>query len=336
MSNVLPPLGIDVSKLSFDVHLLTEQAAHSHHFGNTVHGFEQLHSWLTAHASGSVHACLEATGTYGDALALFLCEQGHQVSILNPARISAFRKSEGIRGKTDTLDAKVLALFCQQKRPALWHPPHPAAQQLQVLVARREDLQLMRQQERNRLENHRLDEQTRSEIQVHLEHLESQLKAITARLTQYVQTQQLFQESQTCLISLPGIAHIAAAYVLAELAPLGPLRHAKSVVAYAGIAPEQRDSGTSVHGHAHIGKNGRVLLRKILYLCALSAMRCDADFRAWAQQLRAQGKPGKVVIVAVMRKLLHLICGVLKSKQPYDARKAFPAHYAQSCAQHVA
>src|SRR5437879_5296374 len=122
MSTLLPALGIDMAKSTFDVHLLTEAKASSHHFANTPQGFDALAHWLHQHGIDQVHACMEATGTYGDALALFLYQEGHTVSVVNPARVVAFRLSEGGRTKTDKQDAKLIAHFCVQKRPAAWLP----------------------------------------------------------------------------------------------------------------------------------------------------------------------------------------------------------------------
>ena len=109
MTTPLPALGIDLAKSTFDVHLCAESNVSSHHFANTPQGFETLAQWLKRQGIEQVHACMEATGIYGDALALFLYLAGHQVSIVNPARIVAFRKSEGGRTKTDKQDAKLIA-----------------------------------------------------------------------------------------------------------------------------------------------------------------------------------------------------------------------------------
>lgn len=150
-----PALGIDMAKKTFDVHLLLEGRSASRHCENTPRGFDALHQWLGSLGSPQVHACMEATGTYGDALALSLYQAGHTVSIINPARIVAFRLSEGGRTKTDKQDAKLIARFCVEKRPTAWKPPSPELKQLQVLLMRLEDLQIMARQEANRLENGR-------------------------------------------------------------------------------------------------------------------------------------------------------------------------------------
>lgn len=328
-STLLPPLGIDMAKLTFEARLKLEHQQPTHSFANTPHGFEQLATWLLSCGVERVHACLEATGTYGDGLALFLYEQGHQVSIVNPARVVAFRKSEGIHTKTDHQDAKVLVRFCEQKRPPAWSPTPAEVQLLENLVLRRADLQGMRQQEVNRLENSRWDSESRQSILSHIQSLETQIKALTKRIRTHIAAHASLQEQRTYLVSLPGIADVTAAWLLAEGVSATAFGSASQLVGYSGLAIKEEISGTSVRGKASIDRLGNAQLRKCLYMPALVAMRCDPEFARWAAEMRARGKPNKVIIVAVMRKLLHLIYGVLKSKQPYDPRKAFPTHYAQ-------
>ena len=126
------------------------------------------------------------------------------------------------------------------------------------------------------------------------------------------------------LIALPGIAALSAARLLAEIIASKRFKTVKQLVAHAGIAPQERSSGTSVRGKASIGKAGRSRLRKALSMCAVVASTHDPAIRAFAQRMRQRGKPAKVVLTAVMRKLLHLVYGILKSEKAYDPTKAFP------------
>src|SRR5712692_2085809 len=176
MDKTLTPVGIDVAKLTLDVRVFLPEPATGpfKHFANQEPGLAQLQDWLLGQGYPRVHACLEATSTYSDLVAHFLYTHGHQVSLVNPARVAAFRTSEGIRTKTDRHDALLLARFCAQKRPALWSPTPPAVQQLQVLLAHLDDLLSMRQQERNRLENLRLDALTRQSLLEHIGWLQTQ------------------------------------------------------------------------------------------------------------------------------------------------------------------
>lgn len=115
-------LGIDVAKEKVDGFLLRDQQSSYRVFPNELSGFKQLSSWLHQEQSQRVHVCLEATGCYSDAIAQFLFEQGHIVSLLNPAVLVDYRKSRNTRSKTDRLDARLLAYYGQQLRPPAWHP----------------------------------------------------------------------------------------------------------------------------------------------------------------------------------------------------------------------
>src|SRR5258708_20759409 len=116
-------LGIDIAKLKFDVALLTQGKFKTKVFANDSAGIGACLKWLGTHAGGSVHACLEATGPYGEALACALHDAGHTVSVINPVRTKAYAQSLGLRQKTDAVDAKMLARFVQTQQPAAWTPP---------------------------------------------------------------------------------------------------------------------------------------------------------------------------------------------------------------------
>jgi|SRR5947209_776341 len=132
-----PALGIDISKLKFNVSLIQPSGKLKHRvFPNTAAGFEQLREWLAKLGVERVHACLEATGTYSEALALFLCEAGHLVSVVNPAAVKAFAQSRLSRTKTDKVDAELIARFTVAQTPPCWTPPAPEVQELQALVRR--------------------------------------------------------------------------------------------------------------------------------------------------------------------------------------------------------
>jgi transposase len=136
-------LGIDVAKAKFDAALLVEGKVLYGTFPMDTSGFAALQHWLGKHTvsgSDSVHACLEATGAYGAALALFLYEAGHQVSVVNPARIAAYAKSRLVRTKTDKTDAVLIAHFCAREQPPIWTPPATEVRELQALVRRVEML----------------------------------------------------------------------------------------------------------------------------------------------------------------------------------------------------
>lgn len=165
-------LGIDISKAKFDVALLRPDGKLRHRvFPNSPAGFQQLSAWLSKHNGLTLHACMEATGTYADALAAYLHSAGHTVSVVNPAVIKAFAASQMSRTKTDKADASLIARYCRMHQPPAWAPPPPEISELQSLVRRLEALIDMRQQEVNRLAAGITAEPVRKSVTQHIAYL---------------------------------------------------------------------------------------------------------------------------------------------------------------------
>lgn len=314
-------LGIDIAKRKFDAVLLQDGRTHHRQFANTVTGFQQLETWLHNHATAPMHAGLEATSRYGDALALFLHQRGVCVSVINPARTHAFAKSELARTKTDKADAALIARFIAAHRPPAWTPPPPEQRQLQAWVRRLDALQAMRQQERNRLDLEDATSVLRPSLDAHLKHLDDQLHQLQHQLRQHLRAHPALQQRCALLQSIPGIGECTALKLLAEL-PSPSCHTARQAAAYAGLCPRQRDSGSSVHGKTRLSKTGNARLRKALYLPAVVAMHYNPILREFAQRLLERGKPKMAVVGAVMRKLLHQAFGVLKHGQPFNPNYA--------------
>lgn len=318
-------VGIDVSKASIDVQLGTQKQRSTHQrFAQNEQGFQQMHAWLCHQGAQGAHVCLEATGTYSDAIAEFCHQHGYRVSMANPARVHAFRISEGITTKTDRLDAWILACFCQQKQPALWQPPTPAQRQRTVLVGRLDDLQQMQQQERNRLENQRLDQQSRQEIGEHLAYLEAQIKRLKDRLTTFKRQEEGLKEDCERLCSIVGIGELTALRLLSVLGDQQTFATARAFASYVGVTPTQHESGTSVHGKSQFKRAGNRQVRHWLYMCTLVFLRRDPACQHWYQELLARGKCKMQAVVAVMRKLCHIVHGVYTHQQDYARETAFP------------
>ena len=317
------PLGLDVAKRTFDAALLLDRGRYRHRqFTNTPTGFTQLATWLRQHATGPVHAGLESTGIYGNALALFLHQQGARVSVINPTRIHAFAQSELSRNKTDPLDAALIARFVATQQPPPWIPPLREQLQLQALVRRVEALQAMRQQERNRLDLEAESGPLADSLREHLAHLDAQLRHLQQCLRQHVRAHPPLQRQNDLLQSIPGIGETTALKLLAEIPDLAQWSSARQAVAYAGLNPHQRTSGSSVRGRSHLSKIGNARLRRALYLPAVVAMSCNPLLKVFAARLRERGKPPMVIVGAVMRKLLHQAYGVLKHATPFNPNYA--------------
>jgi transposase len=314
-----PILGIDIAKLKFNVCLINPSGKLKHKvFPNTSTGFEQLLDWLSRQGLDSVQVCLEATGTYGEALSLFLHEVGHRVSVVNPAAIKAFAGSRLSRTKTDKVDAELIARFCLAQAPPAWTPLPQEVRELQALVRRLEALVEMRVMEENRLSSGITVGVVRESVEELLNHLHEQIKRTEKLIGEHLNNHPGLKRQSELLDSIPGIAETTAALLLSEIVDIRQYSSARQVAAYAGLVPRERQSGSSVRGRTRLSKIGNARLRRALYFPAITALRCSPFFQAWAEGLRQRGKSKMSVICAVMRKLVHVAYGVLKNGKEFD------------------
>ena len=316
-------LGIDIAKAKFIVALRTPDEKTLHKScANTPTGFDELAAWLARRGITRVHAGLEATGTYGEALALFLHEAGHVVSLLNPAAIHAYARSRLSRTKTDRADATLIADFVATQRPAAWTPPAPEIRALQALVRRLDALQEMRVQEANRLAAGVTVPEVRASIEAMLASLDAQIALVRRRIRDHIDRHPGLRQQADLLTTIPGIGEATAAILIAELFD----KHyssARQAAAFAGVVPRLLESGT-LRRRARLSKLGPPRLRKALYFPAIAALRFNPTVRAVSLRLTAAGKPKMVIIGAAMRKLVHLAYGVLKSRKAYSPTCAHP------------
>jgi transposase len=318
-------LGIDVAKAKFDAALLIEGKISQRTFSMDAHGFAMLGTWISQHQVEQVHACLEATGEYGAGLALSLYEAGHLVSIVNPARIAAYAKSRLARTKTDKADAALIAHFCHTQQPLPWAPPAAEVRELQALVRRVEMLQEMAHQEGNRQQSGVRSAAVLASLEATRAFLSQEIAKVQRLLQEQVEQSAELRGQQLLLCSIPGVGLWTAVRVLAEIDEVRAAVDARQLAAYAGLTPRERTSGSSVHRPPRLAKTGNSRLRRALYMPAIVAMRHNPAVRALAERLRARGKRPMVIVGAAMRKLLHLIYGVLKSGKPFDPALAAAA-----------
>ena len=311
-----PVLGIDIAKRKIEVALLVTDKVKSKSFQNSPEGFEALAFWLRKWGVEQVQACLEATGNYGEDLAIFLHEAGHRVSIVNPARIKGFAQSELIRTKTDKMDAGIIARFCLAMKPEPWVPPSPQIRSLRALVRRADSLIDMLTQEKNRLDT--AHESVLPLIQEHLDYLGKENEKLRDQIADLIDRNPDLKRKKDLLASIPGIGQATIATFLAELDDLERFKNVRELVAFIGLAPKETQSGSSVKGKPRLGKTGHARLRKALYMPALVSIRYNPLMINFYQRLKEKGKNGKVIVCAVMRKLVHIIFGVLKSGKKYD------------------
>jgi transposase len=311
-------LGIDVSKLKFNVCLIREDGKLRHRvFANTEAGFTQLSDWLKKNHVAQVHACLEATGTYSEALATYLADNNHQVSVVNPAATKAYAGAQLSRTKTDRVDAELIARFCLTQKPQLWKPAPPQVRELQALVRRLDSLIEMHTMELNRLSSGVTTMEVKDSIESVISHLEEQIKRTEKLIRKQINNHPGLRADRDLLLSIPGLGQATVARLMSEI-NFHCYESARQVAAFAGLVPRLRESGKSVRGRARLSKLGTPRIRHSLYFPAITALRCNPVIKEWASGLRERGKCEMQIIGAVMRKLIHLAFGVLKSGKPYD------------------
>ena len=310
-------LGLDVSKAKLDCALRFPDGKYkSKVVKNAPEGFKELTEWLAKHGVTSAHVCMEATGVYWEAVAEYLAARGMTVSVVNPAQIKAFGQSQLVRTKTDRADARLIASFCTERHPEPWQAPTASEQALRAMVLRLESLQIMRTQESNRLEVSR--DVVKPGIGTHIEWLDEQIKALAKKIREHMDGDSNLKDKQALLDSIPGLGERTIAILLAYYADLERFDNARQAAAFAGVDPRQHESGTSVNLKPRMSKIGHAFLRKSLYMPAIVALYRTAWGKHFRERLAAAGKPPKLIIGAMMRKLIHVAFGVLKSKKLFD------------------
>lgn len=313
-------IGIDISCKTFDVAIYTDKKKMRHHqFDNSVNGFESLMSWLNTDAQ-SLHVCMEATNVYWEALAYFFVSQGAVVSVVNPKRIKGYAKSLNLRSKTDVIDAKLIARYCAKEQPDTWTVPDVQQRGLLLKLRQLEHVKQLLQCEKVRLTMLK-DVDAMKSSQRLIDVLETELKQFKVVINELIASDKAMTDNATLLKSIPAIGEETMYWLLAYLGN-NRFANAKQATAYAGLTPMQHESGSSISARPRISKIGHSELRKVLYMPAMTfafGRHSGGVYQTFVQRLIDNGKPKMVVIVALMRKLLAIAHGVLKSQKPFDA-----------------
>ena len=311
-------LGIDVAKAKLDCALRLTSGKFRHKVvDNTPAGFKALDSWLAKECATTLHVCMEATGTYWEAIAEHLAERpATTVSVINPAQIKAFGASQMVRTKTDKADAKLIAQFCAERTPEPWQAPTPAEKTLRALVLRLDALQTMHTQESNRLEVAR--ESVAEGIAKHLTWLDDEIARLSKAIRNHIDNDPMLKDKHCLLDSIFGLGECTTAMLLAFLAKPARFGNARQMAAFAGLDPRQHESGSSVRGKPRLSKVGHSFLRKALYMPAMVALYRTDWGKLFRERLAARGKPPMLIIGAMMRKLVQVSYGVLKSGQTFQ------------------
>jgi transposase len=312
----LPVLGIDIAKQSYQVSLRVGKKIERYEFANQPEHFRELSAWLKQHKVKRCHACLEATNRYWEELAKYLYAQGHVVSVVNPSRIRDYARSKLLRNKTDKLDADLIADFCVTQTPDAWQPLRPEIQELQALMRHWEDLKALHSEVHARLSNGSPSPSVHQMLKEHLIFLDQQIAELKKQIENHIDQHPGLKQQRDLLVSIPGIGDLTAAKLLGE--NIQAFASTRALAAYAGLNPQHRLSGTSIHYRPRLSKIGNPHLRKALYFPAINAKRFNPIIRAFCERLSQADKHTMTIIGAAMRKLLSLCLGVLKSGIPFD------------------
>jgi transposase len=311
-------IGIDVSKDTLDACLPpADGKPRSRVFPNDGPGHAALRAWAAAHGPAPGF-CLESTGTYGAALATTLAEAGYHVSVVNPARVKYAGLMRGQGNKTDQADARLIAEYATRERPPAWRPAPAEVQELQALVRRRDDLRGLGAREKGRLAAPGLTRAARQSIARTVAFLEKEADRLQRQASGLIAASAALRADCALLESIPGVGTATAHTLLAELPAPDCFASAQQAAAYAGLAPREYRSGTSVRKCTRLSKAGNARLRRALYLPALTAIRFNPLLKALFERLVAAGKARMSAVGACMRKLLMIAYGVLKHRAPFD------------------
>lgn len=309
-------IGIDVSKARLDVHVHPRGEAYS--VPNQPAEIKRLVQQLKALAPQLI--VMEATGGHECLAARTLALAGLPVAVVSPLRVRRFAQALGQQAKTDPLDARLLARFAEAVQPAARPVPDATTEEFSQLLVRRRQLVRLIVAEGNR---QRLTTGVvRADIAVTIRFLERRLKRLDLAIAERIADEPALAQRAELLRSVPGVGAGVCHTLLAELPELGTLSH-KQITALVGLAPYNRDSG-QVRGARHIW-GGRGEVRAILYMCVLASLKWNEAVKRHDERLVAAGKPGKVAIVACMRKLLVILNAMVRSGQPWQPSLSAPA-----------
>jgi transposase len=299
--------GVDICKDALDVSLIGRSLER---YDNNAAGITGLIKSL-GKLPGPVHVICEPSGGYERELLEALWAANIPVSLVNAARVRSFARAQGLLAKTDEIDASVLREFGELLQPAVIEAPSPARQRLAALVQRREQLVNLLTMEEQRLMQTR-DAVLKKLTQSLINELQKQVQQIEEMIEQQIDDDDTLRGQSARLQQVKGIGKVTASTILAELPELGKLSR-KQVGALAGVAPYNRDSGT-LRGRRTI-RGGRIKIRRVLYMAATVAARFNPILKSFYQRLVSAGKPKKVALTAVMRKLVVLLNHLIKNPQ---------------------
>lgn len=304
-------VGIDVSMDYLDVALYPLKKVER--FENSAFGVVDLGNFLNGYTVEKV--VLETTGGLEYTAALHLKKQGFVVCVINPARTAAFRAMQGGITKTDAQDAKLLAEFAKRMEPEEGGVLDEGQKRLKELVVRRRQLVSFIVQENNR-QLLATSAEIKHSLKSVITALKQELSHVEVLLLAAIHEVDELRKRFNLLKSIPAIGPVVAATLVTEMPELGSMNR-KQAASLTGLAPHNNESGKK-QGYARV-QGGRRTVRSALYMAAVVAMRRNPILKPFYERLVASGKPKKLALVAVMRKLIVIANQILKTQQPWQA-----------------
>ena len=309
-------VGIDISKSTFTVAYPKEKGYTIREFKNTP---ISIHSFMRTLDKEEHHCIMEATGNYGVTLLYMLDKEGYRVSLINPLKTHNFAKTELSVTKTDAEDAKLLSRYGKEKQPPVYKMP---AETILILKPKRTVLRQLKKQH-TVLTNMQQsldvmpvqDPISKNAVKKLVISLEKQIRALEEDMTNI--TKKEYKHQLELLTSIKGINNKIASALITATGGFTYFDNAKQFTRYLGLCPTIIQSGSSVNVKGHINRNGDSYLRSQLFIAAMSTMRFNKACRELYERLRANGKSGKVALIAVANKLIRQAFAVIKSGSPY-------------------
>ena len=301
-------VGIDVGKAKLDVGFNGEKRVRV--WKNDEADRIELSDWIVEQEPQLV--VVEASGGYEAAIVSELVDRGLAVALVNPTRVRAFARAEGLLAKTDKIDARLIARFGATMKPAPQARRDQAQLELNQWVTRRRQLVLMVTAEKNRLQT--AAPAMQEHIARHIDWMQAEIERLEQQINQAIANNPVWRETARQIETAPGVGAITASTLVADLPELGQLNRQK-IAALVGVAPFNHDSGQRRGKRRIFG--GRTSVRSVLYMATLSAIRHNSVIKSFYQRLLAKGKPKKVALTACMRKLLVILNAMVKTGQDW-------------------
>jgi transposase len=312
-------VGVDVAKDKFDVALQLNDVTRQACFSNDRKGYQSFSKWL-AKFTAQPWVCMEATGHYSELIADYLSSNKIRVSVVNPLQIKSFARAKLSRNKTDQIDAGLITSYCEMMQPRVFIPRSKSHKEMKELSNLLDVLKMQHTQLSNQLGSAQSKAAVKA-INKLIKLLEKEIDRVERLIAEIIKRNEDLSENFKLMTSIKGVGKLTAYKVLSHVPHMNNFRNAKQFAAFIGISPRQHQSG-NYQGKTTISRLGNSALRKSFYMAAMVAIRHNKLIAPFITRLKGNGKAPKSIICAVMRKLAHLVFGVIKSKRPFNENYA--------------